>query len=289
MSYQDDTILEGFAQDNHLHGFTRLYAKKELRKFGFYCMGKPHGHWWTLIEGGGVIITSETESAYLYPDFKTALLGKFEETTLISAQATTLAQVVEENRLLIPLFHDPQGPVYKRDVSNLEYMTNEPLLRDPFESQMVEVRKSSVPGANDGLFARIDVSAGQILAFYNGIRRAPKKTFDEPDWVVCAYKIFDPTRKKGSLDIPPEYVCASKYCASLAHKTNHSFLPSAEFDAYDHPRFGRIPCLIALTEIRANEEIFVHYSYGLDRAPVWYLDQWAQGDYPVPESFKDSK
>ena len=252
-------------------------------------MGKIYGIWWTLIEGGGSIIHSDTETAYLYPDFKTALIGEFEETTLVRAQATSLAQVVEENNLLIPLFHEPSGagPVYQRDVSTLAHLPSQPLLPDPYESQMVAVRKSSVPGANEGLFTKADVSAGQILAFYNGIRRAPKKTFDDPDWVRCAYKIFDPSRKKGGLDIPPEYVDSKNYCATLAHKTNHSFLPSAEFDAYDHPRFGLIPCLVAETDIKADEEIFVHYSYGLDRAPDWYLAQWAQGDYPVPDSLKD--
>ena len=116
---------------------------------------------------------------------------------------------------------------------------------------------------------------------------APNKTFNDPDWVRCAYKIFDPTRKKGSLDIPPDLVDSRNYCATLAHKTNHSFLPSAEFDAYDHPRFGLIPCLVADTEIKADQEIFVHYSYGADRAPDWYLAQWSQGDYPVPDSLKD--
>ena len=134
MSYQDGYILEGLVQDNYLHGFARIYddfGTKELRKFGFYCMGKRQGIWWTLIEGGGSIIESETETAYLYPDFKTALLGEFQATTLVRAQATSLAQVVKEenDNFLIPLFHEPTGPEYKRDVSSLEYMTSQPLLR----------------------------------------------------------------------------------------------------------------------------------------------------------------
>ena len=134
MSYQDGYILEGLVQDNYLHGFARIYddfGTKELRKFGFYCMGKRQGIWWTLIEGGGSIIESETETAYLYPDFKTALLGEFQGTTLVRAQATSLAQVVKEenDNFLIPLFHEPTGPEYKRDVSSLEYMTSQPLLR----------------------------------------------------------------------------------------------------------------------------------------------------------------
>ena len=33
-------------------------------------------------------------------------------------------------------------------------MTSQPLVPDPYETAMVEVRQSSVPGAEEGLFAR---------------------------------------------------------------------------------------------------------------------------------------
>ena len=165
-------------------------------------------------------------------------------------------------------------------------MTRETLLSDPYETEWVEVRPSTVPFANEGLFARRPVKTGQILAFYNGIRREPKITFDAPDWVKSSYRIFDPARKKGSLDIPTEYRDSNQYCASLSHKTNHSFMPSAEFEVYNHPRFGLIPCLVSITSIEAGEEIFVHYGYTLEHCPDWYTDAWAQDNYPIPESFK---
>ena len=71
---------------------------------------------------------------------------------------------------------------------------------------MVEVRQSSVPGAEEGLFARRDVIPDTILAFYNGVRSQRKK--DGPTtWQneANAYKIFDPTNpKEGIVNIPPE-------------------------------------------------------------------------------------
>ena len=155
---------------------------------------------------------------------------------LIEAQATTLECLIEENGLLVPLFSEPSGPMLYKDVANFETMTIKPLLPDPYESAMVEVKESSVEGANEGLFARKSVEPNTILAFYNGIRKLPKTTFTPPDWVGGAYRIFDPTREKGSLDIPEEYRSLENYCASLAHKTNHSFLPSGEFDEFEHPR-----------------------------------------------------
>ena len=53
-------------------------------------------------------------------------------------------------------------------------MTSTPLLPDPYESEMVEVRHSKVPGANDGLFARKKIESDTVLAFYNGQRIMPK-------------------------------------------------------------------------------------------------------------------
>ena len=164
-------------------------------------------------------------------------------------------------------------------------MTSQPLVPDPYETAMVEVRQSSVPGAEEGLFARHeyleyflafkldivnvtgfsepitfltrrDVVPDTVLAFYNGVRSQRQK--DGPQtWQneANAYKIFDPTCKEGIVNIPPEvmlnscnnkkyklindlaqYHQLSSYCASLAHKTNHSFVPNCEFGEFFHPR-----------------------------------------------------
>ena len=70
-----------------------------------------------------------------------------------------------------------------------------------------------------------------------------------------AYKIFDPSRKNGTIDIPTEpvnYRLLENYCATLAHKTNHSFLPNAEFVCYDHPKYGVVPCLTSNHDIQAG-------------------------------------
>ena len=51
--------------------------------------------------------------------------------------------------------------------------------------------------------------------------------------------------------------------ASYAHKTNHSFMPNAEFVSFEHPRFGLVPCILVNHDVKAGEEIFVHYGYDL--------------------------
>ena len=56
------------------------------------------------------------------------------------------------------------------------------MLRDPYESKIVEIKDSGIDGANEGLFAKKNLELNQTVAFYNG---APVKVdtdvdFDEP-------------------------------------------------------------------------------------------------------------
>ena len=69
-----------------------------------------------------------------------------------------------------------------RELSTLTFVTSSPLLPDPYEARMVEVRQSEVAGAEDGLFSRRAVTAGTVLAFYNGIRR-PRPEVSSDWWI----------------------------------------------------------------------------------------------------------
>lgn len=73
---------------------------------------------------------------------------------------------------------DPFGVQYKRDVSTGTMLCSEPLLRDPYESKMVAVSTSSIPGAGDGVFVLQDVPAGTVIAYFNGIRLKEKQIFN---------------------------------------------------------------------------------------------------------------
>ena len=202
--------------------------------------------------------------AYLYPDFKTAFIGSFEDGYLEAVQAVQLKSTIVDRGVKIPLFTEPKGPMYKREVSGFDHVTNEPLLPDPYESTTVCIKQSKVEGAHDGLFSRKKIEPNTILAFYNGVRLLDEKAIDAPVWEDNAYRIFDPTRKNGTIDIPKEYIDTANYCASLAHKTNHSFMPNAEFVVFDHPRFGLVPCILSTQDIDEGQEIFVHYGKTLN-------------------------
>ena len=68
-------------------------------------------------------------------------------------------------------------------------VTSEPLLKDPYESKVVEARPSKVPGANDGLFAKVAIEPNAVLAFYNGKRIKPKSKddWDHSDWELVSF------------------------------------------------------------------------------------------------------
>jgi len=257
------------------------------------------GTCWKIIRGGGCVVGRVNKDgdltghriAYLYPDFKTALMGSFVEGVMETARETELKNVIDDNGIKVPIFAEPEGSEYTREIATFDKVTSTPLLKDPYESKMVQSLPSKVPGANEGLFAKVKIEPNTTLAFYNGKRIKPKSKddYDHPDWEKSAYKIFDPSRKNGTIDIPVEpvnYRLLENYCASLAHKTNHSFLPNAEFVCFDHPKYGVIPCLTSNHDIQPGEEIFVHYGYDLDGCPDWYEDAWQRGTYPIPDSLQ---
>ncbi len=198
--------------------------------------------------------------------------------------------MIDDRGIKVPIFSEPVTPdIYRREISTTTFFSSNPKLRDPYESRTVQVRSSCVAGGGSGLFSRARVSPNRVLSFYNGRRIEPKDwvDWDNLDWAENAYKIFDPAIKNGTIDIPPEYRSEDAYCASLAHKTNHSFLPNAEFVSFEHPRFGIVPCLVSTHDIEKDEEIFVHYGYDLGNSPEWYEQAWLKGDYPVPDSMRE--
>ena len=62
----------------------------------------------------------------------------------------------------VPQFEVETEDVYLREVSTCDFITTSPQLRDPYETQWVEVRQSRVDGAEDGLFCRQNVKAGTV-------------------------------------------------------------------------------------------------------------------------------
>jgi len=295
--FLDDTWLDGFTKVGVLHGFCRHFdGKNRLTYIGMYRNGKPCGTWWKIIRGGGCVVgrvdedgkLSGSNIAYLYPDFKTALIGTFKDAVMMFSQVAQLNGITTEiSSIKVPQFTEPDGRLYQRELSTHEFVTASPTLADPYETVVVQVKKSNVVGADDGIFAKKNVGKHVILAFYNGVKLIPRVASNELGWEADSYKIFDPSKEpNGTIDIMEKFRDIDNYCATLAHKTNHSFVPNCEFVVFDHPRWGVIPCIASIHTIAAGEEIFVRYGYDLDFCPEWYLEAWEKGDYTVPDSMK---
>ena len=80
------------------------------------------------------------------------------------------------------------------------------MLRDPYESKMVEINNSGIDGANEGLFAKKNLEVNTTVAFYNGALLRLDTDGDDDDQDSSEtnnYKIFDPAdMPDGTIDIP---------------------------------------------------------------------------------------
>ena len=103
-----------------LHGTGRYFDEKgRLKEIAEHRNGLKFGTCWKIIRGGGCVVGRVNKEgdltgprvAYLYPDFKTALVGSFVEGVLESAQETELKTVIDTNGIKVPIFNEPKGNI----------------------------------------------------------------------------------------------------------------------------------------------------------------------------------
>jgi len=282
--FKNRTWLEGFFKDGVLHGFCRYFDEDNNLTFvGMHRNGIPVGTCWKFYPGGGCVVGRVDSNGkhtgsniiYLYPDFKTALVGHFVDGEMVKAQECQIVKVLTENQCIkVPKVTKIEGHTFLREISTSSFVTHSPTLRDPYESAMIEVKESNVFGASEGIFAKTFIKSETVVAFYQGLK-LPIDYKEDDSWEGNEYKIFDPSRTpEGTLDIPKEFLSSSCYSASLAHKTNHSFNPNCQFQVFDHPRWGIVPCISTIKDICEGEELFVKYGYDPDYSPTWYQVAW---------------
>nr|ADD38189.1 Histone-lysine N-methyltransferase SETD7 [Lepeophtheirus salmonis] len=282
-SLEDGIKFSGSFFEGKPHGFFRIMNKYgDLVFFGCFIYGRLHGQSLKSLVGGGFLLNLDHSNSefsgdnivYLYPDCQTAFVGSFDQSSMVSAQAN---EVINTRNnccgLNYPIFELLNDVYYSQDISSLDKISKEPMLADPYESFFVFVKESKISGAGQGLFAKISVASGTVLAFYNGIRK-PSVSLSESSFEDTPYKIS--LSKQTDMDIPQECISLDKYTSSLAHKVCHSFTPNCDFDKYDHPRFGVILSVVSLREILEGEELTVDYKYDLNVAPSWYKKAWAK-------------
>lgn len=262
-SADDGSLVEGEWRDDLCHGPAReLGAAGDVRFEGTYRRGARHGPGRLHLAGGGCLQgawvdgeLSDDAARFAYPDGST-LRGRW-----------------HRGRMLAATYHSADGArlaphVYRHDPSTAARISSEPLLADPYEARTVRVAPSTIPGAGEGLFTRRAVPAGQVLAYYNGVRLT-HRIVDRRGWSANSNTISldDDT----VLDVPAEHASTARYVASLGHKANHRLPNNAEYAPCLHPRFGHIKCVRAVRALAAGEEVTVDYGYS-DERPPWYRD-----------------
>ena len=134
------------------------------------------------------LLTLGPRIAYIYPDLETALIGQFENGMMISGQETRITDVTMDGSVLIPTFvkTTKTAPRVKFSKSTKAFIGDQPLISDPYESKHVSCSRSSLDTdvAGEGLFAKVDMPAGTIPAFYNGVRLPFVLGGPKEDWYV---------------------------------------------------------------------------------------------------------
>ena len=110
-----------------------------------------------------------------------------------------------------------QGPEFEYDLSTKACISKTPQVPDPYEELFVFVDQSSIPEAEEGLFAKTDIEESTVISFYNGTRLdvLDPDNSDIYDW---PYKIS--LNEDWDLDIPEGLRTTDKYKATLGHKVS---------------------------------------------------------------------
>ena len=123
---------------------------------------------------------------------------------------------------------------FTSDPSTSTHLSSSPLQRDPYEAQLVAVRRSSIPGAGVGVFTTAPVTAGTIIAYFNGVHKHKKDVFSEAE---RSEYLAEGAHHNEMLDIPEEFRSWSSYQASAGHLINHGAEGNVEYVDCWHPRY----------------------------------------------------
>jgi len=292
--------IEGYFSKGVPHGFQREFGpsdirrhKKMLKFVGRYYRGIRRGFCWQGCFGGGFLAGrvdpldgswSGDDIAYIYPDFKHAIKGQFKDELLVKGKMCNLTGSVLEHGMRVPIFSDPCGQEFTYEAPTRRVIARNPTLQDPWEDQVVYVKESQLPQGGEGLFARRDIKRQELISLFNGVRLKTatlESKYSESDYRIRLNADLD-------LDIPHAHIDLDKYCATLGHKANHSFVANAEWALVEHPRFGLIRGLASLEDIKKDDEILINYQMNLADAPDWYKFVWLKHQREVKKCSDDA-
>jgi hypothetical protein len=145
-------------------------------------------------------------------------------------------------------------------------------------ADLVDIRCSSIPGANLGLFASRTIPAGTLIGTFPGIVKQlkdalrSKRSEDARDrckrymWAVDSNRVLDPTDDDGELALELKFWFGLKSVNTMVARINE---PMPGGDCNVHTRVsggGKLVEVFAERDIFADTELFMDYSITFDRS-----------------------
>jgi hypothetical protein len=305
---EDQRVFYGRVKEGVLHGNTILlglrhvfplakeidYVSDEVvGETGFivnFQNGYPQGLIWHQLIGGGFLhgkLDSHgkftgSDMSFIYPDMETAIYGTFEDFLMKEGRkSSVIAERCNEHGIKEVKFSEPVGPVmWYSPPTNVSYGDG-PQNMDPYEEKHMYLANSTImPWAGEGIFARTDMEAGQLVCPYSGTiyRNQEESQLYRDNYSMNSSRSDYERRwsKKYSIgvsytgstiEIPIEKDYPGTWLPAHGCKINNDFedrRANSNFDKMEHPRFGFIMSIRTFKPVKAGEEFFVDYGYGDD-------------------------
>ena len=265
---------------------------------GTFVNGQVQGNFWVGMVNGGNLhgkvdengqITGD-EIAYIYPDGETAFKGRFENRIMKKAYNVDVKEYgCDENGLfIVKKFSEPlTDEIFKYEpTTNISFGGGNSLdVRDPYEVKTVKLGPSKIPNSGEGVVLVRDIPSHRFASLYSLF------LYKSPDQDLlyqqsCTYNTSksDEYRrhcKKYSLglsyydaliDLPPELDVNP--LPNLGPKVNHHFRQNnSVYQETEHPRFGIMQTVTPMYDLKAGDELFTYYGYGVSDFPadfLWY-------------------
>ena len=187
----EKATLNSHLHNNHFKSKTELAILSGVGRVGKFVNGKLSTKdkvWQGLFSAPkstqgylyGQIQTNDGQvgginEAYVYPGARLALVGRFKNNHMESAQASKITRITCSNNVLKLEFSQPYGPKLHFNPSTNETIGEMPLVPDSYEEITVKVDTSGVPNSGNGLYAVRNIKKGEVFSFYNGLRYTDKE------------------------------------------------------------------------------------------------------------------
>ena len=254
---------------------------------GRFLNGQVVGHFWIGLINNGYIhgvaneegLATGDDIVFIYPDGETALRGKFENRYMKKARNVNVKNYgCDENGMFIPTeFSEPLSDYeYSYDpCTNESFGGVSKFIPDPYELKTVKLMSSALPNSGEGVMLQRDVPFGRPACFYS------LYLYREPDQVDLYQESCCENKKKSdhyrreckkyslglrsydaTIDLPPELDVNP--LPNLGPKVNHHFKEhNSNYMETEHPRWGLIQSVTPFVDMKAGEELFTFYGYGI--------------------------